>query len=68
MWLVRHLERIRQHVLEDMKVVKTLCEPIFPGYYEITNKYVEMYHNVLSQHVSSYNYTCIYVHLNLYVK
>ncbi|KAJ8322023.1 hypothetical protein KUTeg_000494, partial [Tegillarca granosa] len=51
MWLVRHLELIRQLMIDDLKVVKTLLPPIFPPDYDIVNKYVEMYHRSLSGHL-----------------
>ena len=52
MWLVRHLEIMRQVVLEDLKVVKTLCEPCFPPHYNIVNRYIDMYHNSISVHLN----------------
>lgn len=51
MWLVVHLELTRQLLLEDLKVVKTLCEPCFPPHYNIVNRFVTMYHNSLSKHL-----------------
>uniref|UniRef100_A0A146ME14 Exocyst complex component 3 n=2 Tax=Lygus hesperus TaxID=30085 RepID=A0A146ME14_LYGHE len=51
MWLVMHLELTRQLILEDLRVVKTLCEPCFPKHYNIVNLYVSMYHNSLSRHL-----------------
>ncbi|XP_008560386.1 exocyst complex component 3 [Microplitis demolitor] len=51
MWLVRYLELTRQLILEDLRVVKTLCGPCFPPSYDIVNKFVRMYHNSLSQHL-----------------
>jgi exocyst complex component 3 len=52
MWLVRHLEVTRQLVLEDLRVVKTLCEPCFPPHYNIVQSYINMYHNNISLHLS----------------
>nr|CAD7204109.1 unnamed protein product [Timema douglasi] len=52
MWLVRYLELTRQLILEDLRVVKTLCVPCFPPQYDIVNKFVNMYHTCLSAHVS----------------
>lgn len=52
LWLVKYLELIRMLVVEDLRVVKTLCLPCFPPHYDIFNKYVFMYHNSLSSHVS----------------
>ncbi|VVC36563.1 Exocyst complex component EXOC3/Sec6 [Cinara cedri] len=48
MWLVTYLELCRQLILEDLRVVKTLCVPCFPPSYEIFNKFVYMYHSSLS--------------------
>uniref|UniRef100_T1JCR4 Exocyst complex component 3 n=1 Tax=Strigamia maritima TaxID=126957 RepID=T1JCR4_STRMM len=51
MWLVRHLEITRLLILEDLRVVKSLCVQCFPPSYDIVNKYVKMYHNCLSKHL-----------------
>ncbi|XP_071438677.1 exocyst complex component 3 isoform X1 [Hetaerina americana] len=51
MWLVRYLELTRQLILEDLRVVKTLCVPCFPPSYDIANKFVSMYHSCLSYHL-----------------
>ncbi|XP_067000156.2 exocyst complex component 3 [Anabrus simplex] len=51
MWLVRYLELTRQLILEDLRVVKTLCIPCFPPHYDIVNKFVNMYHTCLSRHL-----------------
>lgn len=51
MWLVRNLEILRQFILEDLRVVKSLCVPCFPPSYDIFNEYVKMYHNALSKYV-----------------
>ncbi|XP_065201751.1 exocyst complex component 3-like [Planococcus citri] len=51
MWLVTYLELSRQFVLEDLRVVKTLCGPCFPPSYDIINKFVHMYHQSLSTHL-----------------
>ncbi|XP_073949310.1 exocyst complex component Sec6 [Choristoneura fumiferana] len=48
LWLVRYLELTRQLIIEDLRVVKTLCVPCFPPHYDIVNKYVNMYHTCLS--------------------
>ncbi|CAK1540483.1 unnamed protein product [Leptosia nina] len=48
LWLIRYLELTRQLILEDLRVVKTLCVPCFPPHYDIVNKYVDMYHSCLS--------------------
>lgn len=52
LWLVRDLEIARQFLLDDLRVVKSLCVPCFPPEYDIFNEYVKMYHNALSKHVS----------------
>jgi hypothetical protein len=46
------LQLTRQLILEDLRVVKTLCVPCFPPHYDIVNKFVHMYHTALSHHVS----------------
>lgn len=51
MWLVRYLELSRQFILEDLRVVKTLCGPCFPPSYDIVNRFVRMYHKCLSAHL-----------------
>ncbi|XP_047102753.1 exocyst complex component 3 isoform X1 [Schistocerca piceifrons] len=51
MWLVRYLELTRQLILEDLRVVKTLCVPCFPPQWDILNTYVHMYHKCLSRHL-----------------
>uniref|UniRef100_A0A6M2DID1 Putative exocyst complex subunit sec6 n=1 Tax=Xenopsylla cheopis TaxID=163159 RepID=A0A6M2DID1_XENCH len=51
LWLVRYLELTRQLILEDLRVVKTLCVPCFPPHYDILNTYVNMYHTCLSRHL-----------------
>lgn len=53
LWLVRDLELMRQLILEDLRVVKSLCVPCFPPHYDIMNKYVKMYHDALSRYVST---------------
>ncbi|XP_063916010.1 exocyst complex component 3 [Zophobas morio] len=50
-WLIRYLELTRQLILEDLRVVKTLCVPCFPPRYNIIDKYIQMYHNSLSRHL-----------------
>lgn len=51
LWLVRYLELIRILILEDLRVVKTLCVPCFPPHYNIINKFVGWYHECLSKHL-----------------
>ncbi|XP_047492530.1 exocyst complex component 3-like [Penaeus chinensis] len=50
-WLIKHLEVIRLLLSEDMKVIKSLCVPCFPPHYDIVNRYVQMYHKSLSNHL-----------------
>ncbi|KAK9873749.1 hypothetical protein WA026_002104 [Henosepilachna vigintioctopunctata] len=50
-WLITYLELIRQLILEDLRVVKTLCVPCFPPRYNIIQEYVKMYHHCLSTHL-----------------
>lgn len=49
LWLIRYLELTRQLILEDLRVVKTLCVPCFPPKYGIIDKYIQMYHHCLSR-------------------
>ncbi|XP_031339008.1 exocyst complex component 3 [Photinus pyralis] len=51
LWIIRYLELIRQLILEDLRVVKSLCIPCFPPRYDIMNRYVHMYHVCLSKHL-----------------
>ncbi|XP_050438329.1 exocyst complex component 3 [Adelges cooleyi] len=51
MWLVTYLELCRQLILEDLRVVKTLCVPCFPPKYNIFDKFVNMYHSSLSSNL-----------------
>lgn len=51
LWLIRYLELTRLLILEDLRVVKTLCVPCFPPRYNIMNEYIRMYHTCLSRHV-----------------
>lgn len=51
MWLVMYLELTRQLILEDLRVVKTLCGPCFPPHYNIVSEFVNMYHTCLSNHL-----------------
>jgi exocyst complex component 3 len=48
MWLVRHLELIRLITLEDLRVAKTLCVPVFPPHYNILEHFMDLYHEALS--------------------
>ncbi|KAM7449264.1 hypothetical protein ABFA07_002820 [Porites harrisoni] len=48
MWLVKHLERTRQRVLDDLIIVKNLCQDCFPPSYNIFDRFIRMYHLALS--------------------
>lgn len=48
MWLVRHLELIRMITLDDLRIVKTLCTPVFPPHYNILEHFLNLYHEALS--------------------
>ncbi|CAG9828815.1 unnamed protein product [Diabrotica balteata] len=50
-WLIRYLELIRMTIVEDLRIVKTLCLPCFPPSYKILNRYIQMYHGCLSLHL-----------------
>ena len=51
MWLVRHLELIRMITMEDLKIVRSLCQPVFPPSYNILDHYIDLYHEALSTRV-----------------
>lgn len=51
LWLVMYLELIRKLILEDLRVVTTLCGPCFPPHYDIVNSFMRMYHDCLSVHL-----------------
>ncbi|CRK86149.1 CLUMA_CG000126, isoform A [Clunio marinus] len=48
LWLVKDLELMRQLILDDLKVVKSVCLPCFPPGYNILKEYVKMYHRAVS--------------------
>lgn len=51
MWLVRHLELIRLITLEDLRIAKSLCQPVFPPSYHILEHFILLYHEALSNRV-----------------
>ncbi|XP_033640701.1 exocyst complex component 3-like [Asterias rubens] len=51
MWLVRHLELIRQNLVGDLRVVKFLLGPCFPPHYNIFEYFVKMYQECLASHL-----------------
>lgn len=51
MWLVRHLEVTRMLIIEDLRVVKTLCAPCFPPHWDIVNQFFQKYHMSISKHL-----------------
>jgi len=53
MWLVRHLEILRQTVVDDLLVAKFVCRYSFPPSYNIFDKYVIWYHEALSLHLQT---------------
>ena len=42
MWLVRHLELIRMITMEDLQIVRSLCQPVFPPSYNILDHSIVM--------------------------
>lgn len=60
LWLVRDLEIARQFILDDLRVVKSLCVPCFPPHYDIFNQYVKFYNTALSIHVSHFILANVY--------
>lgn len=49
MWLVRHLERMRAFIFDDILTVKDLVQPCFPPRYNIFKEYLYLYHEVASR-------------------
>ncbi|XP_065658404.1 exocyst complex component 3-like [Hydra vulgaris] len=49
MWLVRHLERMRALILDDLISVKHLVRPCFPPNYQIFKLYIYYYHDAMSR-------------------
>ena len=45
-------ELIRLITLEDLRVAKTLCQPVFPPSYLILDHFMDLYHEALSNRVS----------------
>ena len=52
MWLVRHLELMRQITLEDLRVAKSLCQPVFPPEYNIYEHFIELYNEALTNRLN----------------
>ena len=52
MWLVRHLELIRQITLEDLRVAKSLCQPVFPPEYNIYEHFISLYNEALANRLN----------------
>eukprot|EP00096_Caligus_rogercresseyi_P011855 TRINITY_DN480_c0_g1_i1.p1 TRINITY_DN480_c0_g1~~TRINITY_DN480_c0_g1_i1.p1 ORF type:complete len:718 (-),score=192.62 TRINITY_DN480_c0_g1_i1:66-2219(-) len=48
MWLVRHLEVIRMITCEDLRIVKSLFQPIFPPRYKIMDHFIQLYQKAMS--------------------
>ncbi|XP_055327843.1 exocyst complex component 3-like [Paramacrobiotus metropolitanus] len=51
-WLVKHLEIIRQEVLKDLSVVRSVAIPCFPPEYDIMNVYAKMYHKAIAKQIA----------------
>lgn len=49
MWLVKHLERMREMILEDLLAVKHLVRQCFPPSYKIFKTYIVTYHEATSR-------------------
>jgi exocyst complex component 3 len=52
MWIVVNLEMLRKMLIDDLKVVRTLCVPVFPPSYDIVKTFTRIYHQGLSHRVS----------------
>uniref|UniRef100_A0A914BVA9 Exocyst complex component 3 n=1 Tax=Acrobeloides nanus TaxID=290746 RepID=A0A914BVA9_9BILA len=48
-WLARYLEVCRRTVVEDLKIVKRSLAAYFPPEYKIYDRYIQMYHDSISQ-------------------
>ena len=51
-------ELIRLITMEDLRIAKTLCQPVFPPSYLILDHFIDLYHEALSNRVicsSSWN-------------
>uniref|UniRef100_A0A914CXN7 Exocyst complex component 3 n=1 Tax=Acrobeloides nanus TaxID=290746 RepID=A0A914CXN7_9BILA len=48
-WLARYLEVCRRTVVEDLKIVKRSLVACFPPEYKIYDRYIQMYHDSISQ-------------------
>jgi exocyst complex component 3 len=38
-------------IIEDLRVVKTLCAPCFPPHWDIVNQFYQKYHTSISKHL-----------------
>lgn len=50
-WFAKHLGNICSRLVQDLSVVKKLCEPCFPPTYKLFEFYVMHVHNVLSAYL-----------------
>ncbi|KAI6224334.1 Proable exocyst complex component Sec6 [Aphelenchoides fujianensis] len=50
-WLARYLEVISNHVLNDLKVVKSGLVALFPPEYRIYDRFLEFYHASVSERI-----------------
>ncbi|VDN29809.1 unnamed protein product [Gongylonema pulchrum] len=51
-WLARYLEICRLVLVNDLLVAKSAAAPCFPPCYGIYDRFVSMYHSLLSERVS----------------
>lgn len=51
MWLVKHLERMRLLIVEDLILVKQCLTPCFPPSWLILKEYIIMYHETTSRNL-----------------
>jgi len=57
MWLVKHLERMRLLIVEDLILVKHCCLPCFPPEWDIFKEYILMYHEATSRTLEQFALT-----------
>jgi len=57
MWLVKHLERMRLLIVDDLILVKHCCLPCFPPEWEIFNQYLLCYHEATSRTLEQFALT-----------
>ncbi|XP_055377883.1 exocyst complex component 3-like [Condylostylus longicornis] len=52
LWLVKDLEITRKIILNDLRLIKSLCTPCFPPDYNIFHQYIKFYHKALANYLN----------------